>query len=190
MRKLVYGVGTNDAGYLVQKTINGRKISCKYYLTWQSMLRRCYSKKYQQSKKTYVGCYVCRDWLSFSSFKAWMEKQDWKGKQLDKDILSLGEKLYSPETCAFVDSMTNQFVNDSRSGSEINLTGVHWHKRDMKFVASCNNQITGKQEHLGNFDCKYEAHRAWKKRKHELSCIIAGRQSDIRVKAALELRYR
>ena len=50
-RKLVFGVGINDADYAVTEyettEVNGvRKQKfvwgCPYYLTWKGMLRRCY----------------------------------------------------------------------------------------------------------------------------------------------------
>ena len=120
MNKLVYGVGTNDLGYKVHvreyvtkdggKRIPKTVFLCKYYEVWKSMLRRCYSKKYLERNPTYIDTRVCDEWLSATAFKKWMEKQDWSGKCLDKDIIVPKSKLYSPETCAFVLNETNLFV--------------------------------------------------------------------------------
>ena len=106
MNKLVWGVGVNDLGYRTQVkedvTKNGGKrireivFLCKYYTAWIGMLKRCYSKKYLESYPTYFGTSVCSEWLSATAFKKWMEKQDWHGKCLDKDIIVPGNKLYSP----------------------------------------------------------------------------------------------
>lgn len=111
-KRLVYGVGNNDADYVVEKReeigyVGGkrrRKLMwvCPYYQTWKDMIKRCYSTKCQEKFPTYKGCSVSADWHTFSNFKAWMEKQNWEGKQLDKDILIEGNKVYSPETCVFV----------------------------------------------------------------------------------------
>ena len=100
--KLVWGVGINDADYSVCPRVDGIHINCIYYQTWQSMLERCYSSKYQAKHPTYKSCTVCEEWLHFSNFRSWMVGQNHKGKFLDKDILELGNKIYSPETCIFV----------------------------------------------------------------------------------------
>ena len=94
-RKLVCGVGINDADYAVVEWetigyVNGKQNQkrvweCPYYKVWGSMLKRCYSDKYQERYQTYKGCTVSEEWLTFSNFKNWMEKQDWEGKHLDKE---------------------------------------------------------------------------------------------------------
>ena len=109
---LVCGVGINDADYVVKKFetigyVDGkrkRKLvwTCPYHRAWESMLKRCYSAKYQERQPTYKGCTVSDDWLTFSNFRAWMIAQDWEGKHLDKDLLFEGNKIYSTETCVFV----------------------------------------------------------------------------------------
>ena len=90
---LVFGVGLNDANYTVNPVVSGKSYLCSIYSRWQGMLERCYSKKYQVLSKTYSECTVCEEWLTFSNFKTWMEQQDWKGKQLDKDIIKKGNKI-------------------------------------------------------------------------------------------------
>lgn len=74
------------------------------------MLERCYSEKLLESNPSYIGTSVCSEWLYATAFKEWMEKQNWQGKSLDKDIIVPGSKLYSPDTCAFVSQATNLFV--------------------------------------------------------------------------------
>ena len=199
MDKLIYGVGINDLGYRVQvweelpknggKKIRKTVFLCKYYTAWKSMLKRCYSKKFLESYQSYIGTSVCNDWLSATAFKKWMEKQDWSGKCLDKDIVVPGSKLYSPETCAFVSEATNSFVtarNACRGGYPI---GVCLHKRIGKYHASCGNPFTGKRESLGYFSTPEEAHEAWRKRKHELAQLVAATESDARIIEALKKRY-
>ena len=102
IKKLTYGVGINDANYQVQPRIKGIKYMCPFYQKWQSMLNRAYNKKYIARQPTYIGISVCYKWLTFSNFKRWMEKQDWVGKALDKDIIYPNNKEYSPKTCYFV----------------------------------------------------------------------------------------
>ena len=199
MNKLVYGVGVNDLGYMTQikeeVTKNGGKriwktvFLCKYYTAWKNMLKRCYSKKYLESRPSYTGTSVCSEWLSATAFKKWMEKQDWHGKCLDKDIIVPGSRLYSPETCAFVLTATNLFVTARDSSRGEYPIGVHLFKPTGKYRAQCENPFTGKNEHLGLFLSQEEAHEAWRKRKHELAQLVAARESDPRVVEALKKRY-
>ena len=153
------------------------------------MLERCYSKKSLESYPTYIGTRVCSEWLSATAFKKWMEQQDWHGKCLDKDIISPGSKLYSPDTCAFVLPATNLFVTASDASRGDYPIGVCLFKPTGKYKAQCNNPFTGKQEHLGLFSTPEEAHEVWRKRKHDLAQLVAATESDPRVVEALKKRY-
>lgn len=197
--KLVFGVGINDADYVVKKwetvwCVNGvrkRRLvwECPYYRTWKEMLRRCYSAEYQDKYPTYKGCSVSEEWLLFSRFRAWMVTQDWEGMQLDKDILFEGNKVYSEEKCVFVTHAVNSFTTDRAAARGEWLIGVSWHKGGGKFMSQCRNTLTNKQEYLGLFVCEQEAHNAWLKRKLELAKELAEIQTDPRVAEALVNRY-
>lgn len=80
------------------------------YNTYRSMIKRCYDKN-DISYKRYGdrGITVCDKWRSdFNNFFNWAIDNGWKeGLQLDKDINSYGEKVYSPETCQFVTRVIN-----------------------------------------------------------------------------------
>ena len=118
-----------------------------------------------------------------------MEKQDWEGKQLDKDILIKGNKIYSAETCVFVTPMVNTFTNDQGLKRGEWPIGANYHKASEKFLAQCRNPVTKKLEHLGLFTCEQEAHNSWLKRKLELAHELAAIQTDPRVAKALIDRY-
>ena len=197
-RKLVYGVGINDADYVTQKwetiIVNGKRKQkfvwvCPFYRAWKSMLERCYSIKTQERQPTYKGCSVSKEWLTFSVFKNWMETQDWEDKQLDKDLLFEGNKVYSPETCVFVSGMVNLFTVDSGASRGELPIGVCWNNGANKFKSQCRNPFTKKREHLGYFTCEQEAHQSWLKRKLELAYELAAIQADQRVAEALINRY-
>lgn len=187
--RLVYGVGVNDANYQVVNNHNGRSVACKFYRTWCDMLKRCYSIKTQERQPTYVGCSVHSEWLVFSNFKAWMEMQPWEGRQLDKDLIESGNKIYSKESCVFVTHMVNSFVTDARSNKGNLPTGVYDLLKKGKFRASCCNPFTGKRESLGVFLCPNEAGEAWRARKHELALMLSSMQDDPRVAYSLSTRY-
>lgn len=198
-KKLVHGKGLNDADYVTQKFLtsyeNGKKKnkliwSCPFYVKWRSMLERCYCIKFQQrgGNGRYAECDVCDDWLRFSTFKSWMQQQDWEGKQLDKDILVPHNKLYSPSTCAFVDKRVNLFVNDRAAYRGTLLIGVSICPMSGRFKSACSGRDGGLQ-YLGLFDTELEAHKAWLAFKLEQAKILAAEQSDPRVAKALIERY-
>lgn len=197
--KLVFGVGVNDADYVTQVFetlgyVNGklkqkRVWICPYYRVWYNMIVRCYSSKFQERNPTYKGCTVSEGWLTFSVFKRWMQCQDWEGKQLDKDLLFEGNKVYSAETCVFVTQMVNSFTIDCGSARGEWLIGVYWNKEKNKFMSRCRNPFTKKQEYLGYFTSELESHQAWVKRKLELAYELAPIQTDERVAKALIEQY-
>ena len=119
-RGLILGVGINDAPYKTAYKTNNRVYICPYYTRWCFMLNRCYSPNWIKNHPTYKNCYVTPTWHSFMAFKDWMILQDWKGKQLDKDLLSLSDKRYSPETCLFISAQLNSLFNkrDNHQGTE------------------------------------------------------------------------
>lgn len=195
---LVYGVGINDADYVIETREyffeDGDKKNrmvwrCPFYKAWVAMFRRCYCEKLHSKHPSYQGCYVSTDWQIFSNFKAWMSGQNWQGNHLDKDILKPGNKVYGPDECVFVSGALNNFLTDSAATRGEWPIGVHWHKRDNKFMACIRNPITRKREHLGYFDCPDEAHAAWLKRKRELAHLLADQQTDQRIADALRARY-
>lgn len=153
------------------------------------MLGRCYDEGFQSRLPSYKGCHVTEDWLYLSKFENWLLTQDWKGKQLDKDILFPNNKLYSPETCVFVDAKLNTFLVDRASARGLYPIGVEWSKSRNKFRARCSNPFIGKTEHLGYFYDPMVAHLVWKKRKHEHALTYAEQQTDPRIAEALRTRY-
>ena len=172
MKRLVEGVGINDADYVIKTQIehpriNGKRFRqlewvCPFYQTWKNMLSRCYNIKYQKLNSTYEGCSVCDEWLTFSNFKSWMEQQDWEGKCLDKDLLAYKNKRYSPDTCVFLDTRLNNFLIkcDKRRGE----TPLGVSKNRTRYTASCWKD-NHKAQYEGSYATPELAHRAWQKAK-------------------------
>ena len=186
MEKLIYGVGLNDADYKVTRKVSDKTLYCPFYERWRGMLSRCYGKRY----KTYIGCTVCDSWLVFSNFKKWMLTQDWKDKELDKDLLVSGNKQYSPETCVFVSQKVNKFVIENKKSRGEFLIGTYFKKDRSKFVSLCRNPCSGKAEYLGSYDNEIEAHLAWVNRKLELvKELRAVNEIDDRIECALLSKY-
>lgn len=188
-RKPINGVGINDADYSIENRVNGKRVECLFYRRWRNLINRCYNPNSIKRNPTYSGCSVVPEWLYFTKFKMWMERQDWQGKELDKDIIFAGNKVYGPDSCAFIDRLTNTFTIDSGASRGAYMIGVHFADNVGKFRSSCQNPFTKKQEALGCFLTEIEAHLTWKKRKHELACRLADMQTDARVANALRVRY-
>lgn len=189
MASTVYSVGINDSWYPVNSKVDGVVVRCPFYVRWCNMLKRCYSKPYQDKYPTYIGCSVDDEWLTFSNFRRWMESQDWRGNELDKDLIQPGNKVYSKDKCVFLDQALNSFIQDRLDGNKAHMCGVDFYKKNSMFRASTNNNMTRKKEFLGFFTTEHSAHLAWRKRKHELACQLADMQSDDRVANALRSRY-
>lgn len=189
-RTKLFGVGINDSDYNTQPYVDGKRVKCPFYSRWHCMLNRCYNELTLAKRPTYKDCTVCEEWLTFSNFKRWMAHQDWKGKDLDKDLLVTGNKVYSPETCVFVDRVVNNFLTDSAAARGNFPLGVYYNTYSRKFLAKVKNPFTKKQEHLGLFTCPNLAHLVWRKHKLKLALKLAATQSDHRVALALVERYR
>ena len=183
MRRLIYGVGVNDSPYTIVLKINGKRIECPYYRAWFGMLRRCYSKQYRKTHPTYAGCSVCGEWLLFSNFRAWMVRQNWKGKELDKDIMCPGNKIYSPQTCVFVNGSINTLLTNSAASRGDHPQGVKLEKRTGRFIARIN--INGKYKHLGSFGSSEKAYSMYRETKRMHILTIACCEKDVRVKQGL-----
>lgn len=182
--KLVHGVGVNDADHAVQPVgPDGKQRRCPYYKIWSDMLRRAYCQKYHATHPTYIGVTVCEEWHSFMAFRAWMMTQDWEGKQLDKDIIVPGNKVYSPATCAFVSQEINSLLNERAAARGEFPVGVNLKKSKGRFQARVSEN--GKRRHLGSFTTPEAAHRAWRKEKVRIVRHAARECDDPRVSAGL-----
>lgn len=199
-KKPVQGLGINDADYVVHKYdlsyttaagVKRKKLAwvCPFYNVWNNMFFRCYSQKSHDKRKGYIGCSVNEDWFLFSNFKAWMETQDWKGNQLDKDLLVPGNKEYGPSTCLFVSNKVNMFITERRANNGTTPPGVYWDNRAGRFISEAKNPITGKRVWVGSYLDSHEAGEAWLKVKLEMAKLLAAEQTDPRVAKALIDRY-
>ena len=187
MKLLIYGIGVNDSNYVTKPTTaGGLRVPCPFYVKWLDMLTRCYSVKLHKRNPSYIGCTVCDDWLVFSKFKLWMETQDWKNKELDKDLLIQDNKIYSPRTCLLISKEINLLLTDRKVVQGPFKKGVGMHKQSGKVRAQCS--VNGKQIHIGLYDTEDEAYAAYKEFKSKLIQDVAMTQKEP-VKSAL-LRYK
>jgi len=157
--------------------VDGKNV--KEYDLWNGMLRRCFSEKYQTHQPTYKGCSVSDNFLNYTFFYDWCQKQigfgkvDEKGRswQLDKDLLIVDNKIYSETTCVFVPREINSFFNEHGNARGEYHLGVCFHKHSSKFMASC--AVNGKRQYLGLFNTAEEAFNVYKPLKEALCKQLA-----------------
>lgn len=159
---MIYGKGYNSGGKHVM-SIN-RKHTASYN-HWRNMLKRCYNAKYHLTHQTYIGCFVCDEWLDFQNFAEWYDSYYVKGFELDKDLTVLGNKCYHPDLCEFIPSQINSLLTD-RGNSRGDLpVGVCFHKKYNKYQARCN--VNGKNKSLGYSDDPQISFSVYKKFKEK-----------------------
>ena len=171
-KKPVFGIGINDVEFSCQPTINGVRAKHLGYVSWQNMLSRCYDAKVLERQPAYIGTTVCSEWHKFSNFLVWFNKNFNTGLVLDKDILYRYNKMYSPETCLYVQPIENTFIiTCTRSRGELPL-GVCTYKNKGFRATISTMQDTGKHttKMLGVFEDPLDAHYMWQRSKLE-QCI-------------------
>lgn len=187
----VYDSDTKPSWY--ETTAKGKKVRVynPYAAKWLGMLERSLSSKFKQSNPSYSNTTVCKEWLTFSNFKAWVDSQpnrDWVNLQLDKDLKFRNNDEYNKDSCIFVTQKVNTFVTNNKSRRS-GLLGVTKFDQPRAYLASCRNPFTLVQEKLGYFYTEREAHLAWKNRKHELALQLADLQDCEIVKEILCQMY-
>lgn len=193
----VYGWGINDVNYKVYTSsiVDGKKVKivCHYYKDWKEMLKRCLDPVTQTRLPTYRGCTICEEWKYLSNFIKWVDSQpnrDWQNCDLDKDLLFVSNKIYSPETCAYLHPKVNLFLLTSTKIRGCNLIGVSNSNRNKNpFESRCCNPFNNGSSYIGMFCTELDAHKAWQERKHLYACQLADLQEDTRVADALRQRY-
>jgi hypothetical protein len=186
MRRLVQGVGINDADYITHYIdSNGVRHRCPFYTTWGTILSHCYSKSVQSHRPNYVGCTIEESWKTFSVFKEWMQSQDWQGKHLDKDLINWDSKHYGPDTCLFISPALNSLLclrTKHRGEHPLGVTKATI-KKHQYFIATCS--FYGKQTRLGYFKTSQEAADKYKEAKLAYIAELASNEKDPRIRQAL-----
>lgn len=157
----VMGVGfVGDGVHKPCITIDGKKKNTAAYEVWRGIMRRCYDKKWQKSKRpTYEGCSVSEVWHNFQNFANWYyeHKHFGLGYHLDKDLTKIGNKEYGPDTCDLIPVEVNSFYTGSKSFS---TRGVHFCNNKKKFIVQCH--VNGRQNYYGAYDSEEKAREAYR----------------------------
>lgn len=184
MMPVVYGVGFLGDGNF---TATVGRVPTKAYSTWYQMIRRCYDEKSLKRNPNYIGCEVCEEWRNFQNFAEWFNEKAQKSTSdinLDKDILSRGNKVYSPSLCLLVPGVVNKFFISFDRSTGKHLTGATM-RGDGRFEAFCRDFTGNSKFSLGTFDTEIEAHNAWRKKKSEMVTTLAEMVDDKEISAAI-----
>lgn len=159
--KNVYGIGFCGSG---NHAISEEGNITLAYRCWHGIMRRAYSEKSLKKSPTYQGCTVCEEWHNFQVFAEWYTKQEFYGfgYDLDKDLLSEGGKIYSPETCCLLPKSFNTMIikKDKKKGA---AQGVSFNKKAKKYQVTLGSG--GSKKNLGYFIELADAYQTYKKAK-------------------------
>lgn len=136
------------------------------YVRWANMLKRCYETAFHERNPTYIGCSVCPEWHDFQAFSEWLQGQRLWGKEkvdLDKDLLTKGNKIYSPESCLLVPERINYLLVRP---SKVESLPVGVYKRGNRYSARCRESDSTYRS-LGVFDSPELAFSAYKDHKEK-----------------------
>ena len=148
----------------------------KVYGTWKGMIDRCYNPKNFIKRPTYEGCSVCEEWLTFQVFADWFElnynPETMDRWHLDKDIIVKNNRIYSPETCAFVPNQVNILFTKLKNSNGL-PRGVR--KTDSgKYSSRLGDRFYFKVE-----DTPEEAFKAYKEAKENRIKEVADKWKDL-----------
>jgi len=137
----VYNIGyLGDGCYSCTKDI-------KVYKIWHHMLERCHDVKLHKKYPTYKNTVIYKEWYNFQNFAEWFyKKSNYKeGWHLDKDLLSIGNKVYSPATCIFIPQALNTFMTNKKLDNTSGCIGVIGRYKN-KQIASLQYKLARKKE--------------------------------------------
>lgn len=126
--KSVSGVGYFGEGTYSSTRADGTRKKTKTYEKWVHMIRRCYDN--DEKYRLYSDCMVDSRWHNFQNFANDCEKLGYDklfelGYEIDKDLLSNGNKIYSIDTVIPLPQCVNSFLANRLDGKNTSgATGV------------------------------------------------------------------
>lgn len=170
IKTTMYGIGYNLGGK--HPSHKDGRIS-KEYSVWASMMRRCYSDRDRAMFPAYKNCTVHPDWHNFQVFAEWYTNHKYYGLDycLDKDLLDIGNTIYSEEKCTLVPHLINTILLNVKSRRGNLPQGVYFDKANNKYKSQIS--IGSKVVSLGRFKDLEDAVAAYKEAKERYVKNIA-----------------
>lgn len=165
---LFTGVSFND--------LKGLGRTREYYV-WRGMMARCYTTKIQEKQPTYKGCTVSDEFLIFSGFYNWYQKQYGADLnfEIDKDLLFKGNKQYHPDKCVLLPKEINSSLR-TRKKSRGDLPIGVCRGKSGSYIAKLND--SSGIRHLGTFKTPEQAFQAYKVAKEDRLKLLANKYRD------------
>ncbi|GHX29901.1 hypothetical protein VCSRO127_0495 [Vibrio cholerae] len=147
--------GVGFLGGKKYRTKKGRTNTTEYN-RWKHMILRCYDRShYSFCRYGAIGVTVCTEWHNFQNYAKWYQENKIDNCDVDKDILSSGQIIYSPETCSFISHQKNseyavakRYTLINPSGSVIAVYNLNKFCRENGLTTSLMRKvITGKRNH-------------------------------------------
>lgn len=136
-----FKITVKGVGYLggTKHKVTIDAVHTKKYYAWKGMLERCYCDKFLQKNPKYIGCSVCDEWLNYQKFGDWYDSNYIQGYSLDKDLRVKGNRVYSPETCAFIPQGLNAAISSQKSYKFISPDGKLVKVNNLRHFCRMNN---------------------------------------------------
>jgi hypothetical protein len=125
--------------------------------------------------------FISEDFLTFSNFKKFMDKNDWQNKTLTRELHSIDNTYYSTDTCHFVCDDVLALVKRKSFASD--YVGLFYDARQDKFRATIF--FRGKRIYCGTYKKADDARKAYFLKKSELLTLVAEKEKNQRNKKAL-----
>lgn len=184
----LYNIGFIGEGKY--KVHENNKITRRYKIWWH-MMRRCYDIESYEKKHSYAPCIVCEEWHNFQNFGKWYDENYYEIPNevicIDKDILTKGNKIYSPEMCVFVPQPINSlFTKDEirRGNCVIGVT------LDLNNRYRAQYNVDGEITYLGAYETEEEAYNVYKVHKEILIKQIADKYKNYIPSKLYEAMYK
>ena len=177
-KRIMYGRGYLGQG---EYTINKNHTPTKAGDAWRRMFDRCYNEKYHKVSPTYIGCEVCKEWYNFQVFAKWFYDNYYEvhgqSIEVEKDWLSLNNKIYSPETCCLSPNIINTCIlcHDKKINLDMPI-GIRPNGYG-NYVARCS--VEGKRVVVGTFSTPKDAENAYWKFKIKYVESLAEKYKDV-----------
>lgn len=172
MAILIYGVGVVGMKKIHTRR-NGIVTVDPIYKSWSRMLERGYSERYKV-RPTYKDVTVCEEWHFFPTFREWALDNGFDTSlELDKDMLDKGNKIYSPDTCAYIPKWLNQSLSSQQAKRGAWPRGVSYRPRKDPTHKELSKpylvyiKVDSKNDYAGSFSDPFEAHAHWQLLKAE-----------------------
>lgn len=166
-KRPVYNHGENDVEFACQPSINGKQVKHPAYSTWYHMLERCFDQSWKKKKPSYNDVTCCDEWLLFSNFLVWFNNNYINTYVLDKDLITRGNKIYSPTTSLFIPVEVNSFLLSRGLDRGDYPLGVF--KKGNKYIAQISYNNVKSSRLIGSFNSPSEAHLGWQIEKLNLT---------------------